>query len=195
MSRQKQKAKNLKNKTILQIFTGSIAAYKTPELIHMFQARGAKVICCLTNAAKEFVTPLTLRSLSGEQVFGDMFDKEAPYSITHTSLAEKTDLVLVAPASANFIARLAAGFADDLASCLVLSSRKPIVIVPAMNDAMYEHPITCKNIERLKKIGYYFVDPIIGKLACGKEGMGHIAKFDTILSCVEEILIKKSKRK
>jgi len=124
-----------------------------------------------------------------------MFPKDAPFGVLHTSLADLPDLVLVSPASANFIAKLASGIADDLASCVCLATRSPILIVPAMNDNMYNHPVTQRNIAQLKAIGYRFVDPVEGDLACGRVGIGHIAAPETILAAVTAILSVRGRRK
>lgn len=188
----KKSKSNLEGKTILQIVTGSIAAYKAGDLIQVLRAEGARVICVMTPSAKHFVTPLVLRAVSGEPVYGDFFTTESPYDVIHTSLAEKADLVLVAPASADFIAKLACGLADDLASCILLAARRPVVIAPAMNDQMYTHPLTQENIRKLKKIGYAFVDPVEGPLVCGKEAMGHISDSSTITASLKQILAKRS---
>jgi phosphopantothenoylcysteine synthetase/decarboxylase len=195
MLRKKPKVKRLSARTILHILTGSIATYKAPGLIKMMREEGARVICVQTAYAKEFVTETVLRTVSGERVYSGMFPKDAPFGVIHTSLADQPDLVLIAPASANFIARLAAGIADDLASCVTLATRKPILIAPAMNDNMYTHPLTQRNIAQLTAIGYKFIDPIEGDLACGYVGVGHIAPHEAILSAVIENLPKKSKRK
>lgn len=180
--------KNLNNKLVIHIVTGSIAAYKSGDLVQDLRARGARVICVLTECAKKFVTPLTLRALSGEPVYSDFFSAETPYGVIHTELAEKADLVLVSPASANFLARLAAGFADDLASTIVLATQKPVLIAPAMNDQMLAHPLTQRNLKTLAGIGYHFVDPIVGDLVCGKEALGHIAENPSILLHAEKLL-------
>ena len=193
MSRQSPKGKKLSGKTVLQILTGSIAAYKSPDLIKLMRNEGARVVCVMTDCANEFGTRAVLRTGSGEQVYQDMFPEEAPFGVLHTSLAELPDLVLVAPATANFIAKLASGIADDLGSCLCLATRKPILIVPAMNDGMYTHPITQKNIAQLKAIGYYFADPVEGDLACGRVGIGHIASDKTIFEAVQDILQRKNR--
>lgn len=140
----------------------------------------------LTKCGEKFVTPLTLRALSGHQVFADGFAVDSPYDVLHTSLAELNDLVLVAPASANFIARMAAGMADDLGTCVILATKRPIVVVPAMNDNMYDHTLTQRNIQTLKSAGYSFVEPIEGDLVCGKTAMGHIAEPDAILKTVRD---------
>ena len=192
MLRSKPKAKRLSGKTVLHILTGSIAAYKTPDLIKKMRDEGARVVCVMTDSAKEFVTPTVLRTVSGERVYSEMFPQDAPFGVLHTSLADLPDLVLVSPATANFIAKMATGISDDLASCLTLATKKPILVVPAMNDNMYMHPVTQKNIAQLKALGYHFTDPVEGDLACGRVGIGHIASEDDILASVQCILFKKS---
>ena len=187
----KPKAKSLRRKTILHILTGSIAAHKAGDLIQEIREEGAHLMCILTEAAKQFISPLVVRALSGEKVYHDFFSPDTPYDVLHTSLAEAADAVLIAPASADFIARLAAGLADDLASCTVLATRAPVLIVPAMNDQMYTHPITQDNIQKLKSIGYRFLDPVEGPLVCGKEAIGHICDTATILRTLHEVLRQK----
>jgi len=179
---------SLARKTIVQIITGSIAAYKSGDLVQSLRNEGARVICVLTESAKHFVTPLTLRAISGERVYDEFFAADLPYGVVHTSLAEEADLILVAPASADFIARLSAGFADDLASCVVLATKKPILMVPAMNDTMYENPLTQRNIKQLKAVGHVFVDPVVGKLVCGREAIGHVSDSATIVHTIQKLL-------
>lgn len=188
MKKSNRRAKISRSKTVLHILTGSIAAYKACDLIGPLKKLGARVVCIMTDSAKEFITPLTLRALTGEKVFFDFFTADVPYNVQHISLADDADLILVAPASANFIARLAAGFANDLASCVILSASCPVVIAPAMNDHMYEHPITQENIRKLQKVGYHFVEPIVGDLACGKKAVGHIADTSQIIATVQKLL-------
>ncbi|OQA55729.1 MAG: Coenzyme A biosynthesis bifunctional protein CoaBC [Candidatus Omnitrophica bacterium ADurb.Bin277] len=195
MSRLKPKTKRFSNRTILQVLTGSIAAYKAPDLIRAIRQEGGRVVCVQTACSREFVTETVLRTVSGERVYSEMFPKDAPFGVLHTSLADLPDLVLVSPASANFIAKLASGIADDLASCVCLATRSPILIVPAMNDNMYNHPVTQRNIAQLKAIGYRFVDPVEGDLACGRVGIGHIAAPETILAAVTAILSVRGRRK
>ncbi|MSR77344.1 MAG: hypothetical protein EXS63_03850 [Candidatus Omnitrophica bacterium] len=180
----------LSKRTILHIVTGSVAAYKIGDLIQDLRMEGARVLCVMTSASRHFVTPLVLRALSGNRVYEDkdFFTPDTPYDVLHTSLAEEADVVLIAPASADFIANLRAGMADNLASCIVLAARRPVVIVPAMNDQMYQHPITQENISRLKAIGYHFVEPVQGHLVCGKEAIGHIAETTTIISSIRKTL-------
>lgn len=184
----------LKNQTILLVVTGSIAAYKIPDLLQALREEGGRVISVLTEAAKKFVTPLTIRAVSGEPVYDDFFTVHSPYDVIHTSLAELADLVLVAPASANFIARMAAGFANDLASSIILATRRPVLVAPAMNDQMYRNALTQENIQKLKKLGFHFVDPIEGYLICGKEALGHISEPMTIVRRVVEILSPSRRR-
>ena len=158
----------------------------------MMKEEGVRVVCVMTRCAGEFVTPTVLRTVSGERVYSEMFPQDAPFGVLHTSLADLSDLVLVSPATANFIAKMATGISDDLASCLVLATRKPVLVVPAMNDNMYLHPVTQKNMAQLKALGYHFVDPIEGDLACGREGIGHIASDESVLAAVQNILSQKT---
>lgn len=195
MLRSKSKAKKLSGRTVLHVLTGSIATYKAPEIIKKMKDEGARVVCVMTNCAKEFVTPTVLRTVSGERVYSEMFPQDAPFGVLHTSLADLADLILVSPATANFIAKMATGISDDLASCLVLATRKPILVAPAMNDNMYLHPVTQKNIAQLKALGYHFADPVEGDLACGRVGVGHIAPDESILASVHLILSKKASRR
>ena len=188
MKKQSPRKKRLYNKTVLNIVSGSIAAYKAGDLVQLLRQEGARVICVMTESAKHFVTPLVLRALSGERVHQDFFSPDSPYDVLHTSLAEEADAILVSPASADFIARLAAGMADDLASCIILAARKPIVVVPAMNDQMYSHPFTGRNLQTLRDAGYHIVDPIEGYLVCGKEAMGHISEDSAILNTVVDVI-------
>lgn len=192
MKKSNPKAKSLLRKTVLLLISGSIAAYKIGDLITLLRHQGARVVCVMTEPAKHFVTPLVLRALSGERVYQDFFSADTPYDVLHTSLAEEADVILGAPASADFIARLAAGMAGDLATCIVLAARKPVLLVPAMNDQMYSHPLTQQNIRRLREIGYHFVDPVRGHLVCGKEAMGHISEPGVIVKELSH-LISKSK--
>jgi phosphopantothenoylcysteine decarboxylase/phosphopantothenate--cysteine ligase len=191
MKRGSSRSPRLRKKTVLLIITGSIAAYKVADLVQELREEGARVICVLTEAGKKFVTPLTLRAVSGEAVYDDLFTTHSPYDVIHTSLAEAADLILVAPASANFIARVAVGLANDLASTILLASERPVLVAPAMNDQMYRSPLTQENIQKLKKIGYRFVDPIEGYLICGREALGHIAEPGTITDWVVKTLTRK----
>ena len=150
--------------------------------------RGATVTCLMTKAAQQFISPLTFRALSDHPVHTDPFSEHEDWNVLHTTLADQADLVLIAPASADIIARLTAGFADDLVTSVVLASRARVLIVPAMNDNMWTHPVTSENVRKLKGIGYQFVGPIEGDLVCGRTGVGHIAENHDILQSVETIL-------
>lgn len=194
MKSEAAKSGKLKGQTILLIITGSIAAYKIPDLIQLLREEGARVTCVLTEAGKKFVTPLVVRAVSGEPVYDDFFTTHSPYDVIHTSLAELADLILVAPASANFIARLAGGLANDLASSIILAADRPVLLAPAMNDQMYRNPLTQENIQKLKRVGYRFADPVEGYLICGKEALGHISEPQTITHLVVETLFSSRQR-
>ncbi len=183
-------SKRFSNKKILLCVSGSIAAYKACELVRDLREEGANVTCLMTSSAQKFITPLTLKALSANPVYTDPFSSEADWAVLHTTLADHADLILVCPASANVIARLRMGMADDLVVSVILASRAKVLIVPAMNDNMYAHTITQENIEHLKKI-YHFTDPIEGELVCGRKGMGHIADTATILAKAHLVLSRK----
>ena len=170
-----------KSKEIILGVTGSIAAYKSCGIINRLRKRKVNVTAVMTKEAQEFITPLTLQTLSANKVICDLFSLPENVNPAHISLAKKCDLVLIAPASANIIAKLAAGIADDVLTCLCLSTRAPIVLCPAMNEKMFKHPITQANLTRLKKAGYYFVGPTKGHLVCGDRGVGHLATVDEII--------------
>lgn len=172
---------------VLIAVTGSIAAYKVCEVISALRKKGVNVTCLLSKAGAEFITPLTLKSLSQNRVYREMFSEEAKVSEPlHTSLADSADLLLICPASADVIAKMAAGIADDIVTCVALSTKAPVLIAAAMNDNMWKHPITQENISKLRSIGHEFVQPIKGHLVCGREGVGHIADLETILKVVEK---------
>lgn len=178
----------MKQKTIILGVTGSIAAYKACDLISRLKKKGHDVICVMTREAEEFITPLTLETLSENTVYGDMFRLPEKRSAVHVSLAKKADLIVIAPATANIIGHLASGICGDLLTSTVVSSKSPILIAPAMNDNMYNHKITQRNIQELKKIGYKFINPIRGHLACGYVGIGHLADVDQIVKEIDKIL-------
>ena len=169
-------------KTIVLGVTGSIAAYKACELCGLFVKSSFNVQVLLTKEAREFVTPLTFQTISRNKVVTDMFALPEDWSPCHTSIADKADLILIAPATANIIGKLACGICDDILTCVVYASKAPVLIAPAMNDKMYKHPVTQANIEKLKKIGYRFVGPVKGPLACGCEDIGHIADLKDIVT-------------
>jgi len=191
MPKQRSKAtghKSLKGKNILLCICGGIAAYKAPELVRSLYKAGANVTCLLTENGARFVTPLTLQTLSGNRVYQDMFDNSV-WDIEHISLGKLADIIVVAPATADAIARFAGGRAEDLLSSVILAARSPVLVCPAMNERMWLHPATQENAERLKRFGYYFVEPREGLLACGDTGIGKLADMEDILKKIESVII------
>lgn len=176
---------------VLLAVSGGIAAYKTPELVRALVREGASVRCALTAAAARFVSPLALQTVSGHAVRSDLFDAEQEGAIDHIALADETDLVVVAPATANLLAKLAHGLADDLVSTLLLATRAPLLVAPAMNVHMWRHPATQANVERLRGRGVRFVGPEAGPLACGWEGEGRMAEPAAIAAEAASLLAPK----
>src|SRR4030043_1216608 len=175
-------------KTVLLGVTGSIAAYKAVELASKLTQAGAKVDVVMTKAATEFVTPLTFRSITHRWVASDMFEAIPEFDIEHIALAERADVVVIAPATANVIAKLAAGIADDLLCCTILATKAPIILAPAMDVGMYETPITQENLAKLRSRGFVIVEPAYGILASGKVGTGRLADIDHILGIIYQVL-------
>ena len=167
--------KNLFNKKILYIICGGISAYKSLETIRMFKKNGAEIKTILTNSAKEFVTPLSVTSLSQGKVYSDLFSVENETEMDHITLSRWADVILIAPATANTISKLAQGTTDDLASTVVLASNKKIYLAPAMNVRMWEHQSTKQNLKKLIGYGYHIIGPEIGEMACGEYGEGKMS--------------------
>ena len=167
---------NLSQKKILLIICGGIAAYKSLELIRLFKKQNVEIKTVLTKSAKEFVTPLSVASLSQGKVYDDLFNTENETEMDHISLSRWADLILIAPATANTISKLSSGSSDDLASTVVLASDKNVFLAPAMNVRMWEHPSTHKNISILKSYGYKIIGPDIGDMACGEFGEGKMSE-------------------
>lgn len=171
--------------------TGSIAAYKAPDLLRLFTKAGIDTVCILTKGGGEFVTPLTLRTLSGNPVYEDMFfeAKNPDVKVGHISLAQDCDLIVIAPATANIIGKIACGIADDLLTTTVMATDKKVLIAPAMNPMMWLNPIVVENVKKLEKLGYVFIGPVKGALACGETDMGHIEDikiiFEKAMSMIE----------
>ncbi|WP_163192604.1 bifunctional phosphopantothenoylcysteine decarboxylase/phosphopantothenate--cysteine ligase CoaBC [Clostridium thermarum] len=153
---------------------GGIAAYKALEVVSALRKKDINVDVIMTEHATEFVTPLSFQSLSSNKVIVDMFEEPKVWEIQHISLAKKADLILVVPATANIIGKVANGIADDMLSTTIMASKAPVVFAPAMNTNMYENPIVQQNIEKLKAYGYTFIEPASGRLACGDEGKGKL---------------------
>ncbi len=170
----------MRGRNILFGLSGSIAAFKAAGWVHSLVKEDARVNVVMTRSATRFITPLTLGALSGNQVFTDMFSEGEGEPMAHISLPREADVVLIAPATAQTIARLAHGLADDLLSTAVLAATVPVVICPAMNSNMLAHPATCRNIATLRQLGYQVVDPDSGLLACGDEGAGRLPEWDRV---------------
>lgn len=169
--------------------TGSIAAYKACDIANRLTKDGHSVKVIMTKGGMEFVTPLTFRTLTKNRVYTDTFGDHDPQYVEHIHLAEEADLFLVAPASADFIAKAACGIADDMLTSTVLAFRdKPIVVCPAMNTNMYENPVTQRNVNTLKELGYTIIEPKTDHLACGTYGRGALQNVDVIISETERIL-------
>jgi len=167
--------------------TGSIGAYKTGDVVRQLRDAGYAVTCVMTQRATHFIAPLTLQTLSERKVSVDLFDLGSP-QIVHTTLADRARLVLIAPATANIIGKLANGLADDLLSCLLLATRAKLLFAPAMNVHMWQHPSVQRNVTLLKRLGARFVGPDVGKLACGYEAIGHLAETEEIVRIVKQLV-------
>ncbi len=161
--------------------SGSIAAYKAADLASQLTKAGHQVTCVLTKEALEFVTPLTLATLSRRPVVSDLFAEKEGWQPGHIQLADEADLLLIAPATSNVLAAMAHGFAHDALTAIALATRAPVLIAPAMNGKMWLHPATQRNVEILKDWGVQFIEPAEGLLACGYEGIGRLAPLEEIL--------------
>jgi phosphopantothenoylcysteine decarboxylase/phosphopantothenate--cysteine ligase len=181
----------LKGKTIVLGITGGIAAYKAADLASKLTQAGAKVETVMTEAATKMITPLTLRNLTHRPVVTDMFELASEYSVEHIALAEAADAVIIAPATANTISKLAAGIADNLLGCIVLATRAPVIIAPAMNDNMYRNIVTQENIEKLRDRGFRIIEPEYGRLASGKTGKGRLPETPKLVEAIEQALGQK----
>jgi len=175
-------------KTVIVGVTASIAAYKACEIVNLLRKESFDVRIIMTKDALEFITPLTLQTLSGSKVMTDIFELPDKRSPLHTSLADSASLILIAPATANVIGKLANGICDDLLTCVTYASRAPVLIAPAMNENMYNHKIVMANIAKLEKIGYLFIGPVKGRLACGHDGKGHIAPVPEIIKEIKKMI-------
>jgi len=171
---------SLSGKRILLGVTGSIAAYKAAGWVRELTTRSASVTVIMTTAAKRFVTAMTFGALSGNRVYSDMFADQPEELMAHITVSREADVLLIAPATAHTISRLACGMADDLLSTVVLAAKIPIVVCPAMNTAMYTHPATRQNIDRLRALGYHVIAADSGELACGEEGEGRLPEWETV---------------
>ena len=173
---------------VLLVVTGGIAAYKAPELVRRLREKGLAVRCVLTRSGREFVAPLALAAVSEDKVYEDLFSLTDESEMGHIRLSREAALVVVAPASADILAKMAAGICDSLASTLLLATDKPVMVAPAMNVRMWEHPATRANLETLRQRGVVFVGPEEGDMACGEWGMGRMAEPETIAAAVVALL-------
>ena len=180
---------SLAEKTIILGVSGGIAAYKSAELVRLLRKEDAEVRVVMTRAAREFITPLTLQTLSGNPVMTDLFDLTQESEIGHIRLADDADLVVIAPATADVIARMAAGMADDPVTTVVLATRAKVLLAPAMNVNMWEHPLTKRNVDALGATGrFYVAGPAAGELACGWVGAGRMLEPVEILAAIRRAL-------
>jgi phosphopantothenoylcysteine decarboxylase/phosphopantothenate--cysteine ligase len=182
------KAKRLNGKAILLIVGGGIAAYKSLDLVRRLKERGASVRAILTRAGAEFVTPLSLSVLSEEKAFTDLFDLKDEAEIGHIRLSREADLIVVAPATADLLAKMAQGLADDLATAVLLATDKTVLVVPAMNMRMWQHPATKRNVATIRADGVAFVGPEEGEMACGEYGLGRMAEPAAIIDAIASSL-------
>src|ERR1700683_3863838 len=173
----------MKNR-ILLIISGSIAAYKSLDLIRRLREQGVEVRAILTKGGEQFITPLSVASLSGNPAYGDLFSLKDETEMGHIRLTREADLIVVAPASADLIAKMANGFAGDLATAALLASDKKILVAPAMNAQMWQHKATQRNIKQIVKDGAIVIEPSAGSLACGEIGAGRMAEPNDILSAI-----------
>ena len=180
-----------KEKTVIIGVTGGIACYKAVELVRLLVKDSLAVQVIMTRAAMEFVTPLTFQTLSGKPVATETFNLTQESEIGHINLADSADLFVIAPATANVIGKIAAGIADDLLTTVLMATQAPVLIAPAMNIHMYENPILQENIRKLRRIGYHFMEPAEGYLACGYEGKGRLPEPEKILEEIRSLLRKK----
>lgn len=170
--------------------TGSIAAYKAVEIASSLIKQGNRVSVIMTSTAQRFVTPVTFRTISQNRVITDLFIENENYDPNHVSLAEHADLIVVAPATANFIGKVVSGIADDALTCTVMAARSTIIVAPAMNDSMYLNPIVQENIKKLAKLGFKIIEPEEGRLCTGRIGVGRLASVEKILNVIKEVLEK-----
>lgn len=182
----------LKGKTVILGVTGSIAAYKAANLASMLKKQHADVQVIMTKNATQFMNPITFESLTGNKCLVDTFDRNFQFQVEHVALAKRADLAIIAPATANIMAKLAHGLADDMLTTTLLACRCPKLIAPAMNTRMYENPVTQDNMDILRKYGFRIIEPAVGHLACGDTGAGKLPPETLLLECIlDEIAMEK----
>jgi phosphopantothenoylcysteine decarboxylase / phosphopantothenate---cysteine ligase len=175
-------------KRILLIIGGGIAAYKACELVRLIRKRGMAVRCVLTSAGHHFVTPMSLAALSEDKVYTDLFDLKDEAEMGHIQLSRQADLIVIAPATADLMAKMAQGICDDLATTLLLATDKPVLAAPAMNVRMWHHPATRRNVKTLRHDGVTVLEPDEGPMACGEFGPGRLPEPEAILAAIERAL-------
>lgn len=178
----------MQHKRILLIVGGGIAAYKACELIRLIRKGGGSVRCVLTAGGAQFITPMTLAALCEQRVHTSLWDLKDEAEMGHIRLSREADLVVIAPATADLLAKMAAGIADDLATTLILATDKPILAVPAMNVRMWQHPATRRNVARIRADGVAVLDPDEGDMACGEYGLGRLPELEAIYSAIQDRL-------
>jgi len=181
----------MKQKIIVLGITGSIAAYKAADLASRLVKEGYAVDVVMTHAAQQFINPLTLQAITHRPVVTEMFTLHQEMAVEHIALAERASVLLIAPATANIIAKMAHGFADDMLSCTALATKAPVIVAPAMNNNMYDNKVTQENIATLVERGMTFVGPGVGRLACGTEGRGRLTDLEEIMEAVRHVLYPK----
>jgi phosphopantothenoylcysteine decarboxylase/phosphopantothenate--cysteine ligase len=175
--------------------TGSIAAFKAAEVVSKLRSQGFCITVIMTNSAQKFINPLTFRTLSQNRVITDLFIEETVYDPQHISLANKAGIIVIAPATANIIGKLASGISDDALTCAVVASEAPVLIAPAMDDRMYLNPITQENIQKLQGLGYKFIGPRKGRLASGRIGVGRMEDVEIVVKSIIDELNGLSEKK
>tara|TARA_Y100000992_G_scaffold245929_2_gene177220 strand:+ start:370 stop:1575 length:1206 start_codon:yes stop_codon:yes gene_type:complete len=187
--------KDLTNKKILFIICGGISAYKSLETIRLFKKKKAEIKTILTKSAKEFITPLSVSSLSQGKVYDDLFDVQNETEMDHITLSRWADVIIVAPATANTISKLSQGSSEDLASTVILASNKQVFLAPAMNVRMWEHQSTKENLKILRDYGYKLIGPVIGDMACGEYGEGKMSNPEEIFKVIKDFLFNQNNNK
>ena len=183
----------LKGKTVVVGVCGGIAAYKSCEVVSRLRKLGADVHVIMTEHATEFVRPLTFETLSNNPCVSDMFRRQTEWEVEHISLAKAADVFVIAPATANVIAKAAHGIADDMVTTTLLATKAPVVVAPAMNTGMYDNPVTQENLATLRKRGFHIIEPDAGHLACGDSGRGKLPDTPTLLWGIEKALTEQDK--
>lgn len=194
-SRAERATGDLAGRELVLAVCGGIAAYKLCGVVSALVQRGCGVTVAMTEAAARFVGPTTFQALTGRRVFTSLWDADGDYDPQHLSPTRQADLMLVGPATANIIGKIAGGIADELVSAMIMGADCPVVLAPAMNQQMWANPIVRANVEKLKKLGYALIEPTEGWLACGEVGPGRLAEPETIISVVVEQLEKTAPRK